>query len=283
MSYSPIANSAAPGHPDPLIKAEHERQLVQGIFRKSLLRRLLERPLRAVGVEGIPLWQLSSYSHDYVHAELLRDLFTVQAVDCVFDVGAFNGHFGRFLREKVGFKGTILSFEPQPAPFRVLEHWSRRDGRWHAFPFALGANAGEVEMHVMSKLWFSSMLAPSASTPKEMVNHNTPVGTIRARVERLADYYDVLAAAHGFARPFLKLDTQGFDLEVLQGALPRIAHFVGLQSELSIIPIYVGMPDWKTALAEYCKAGFDLTAFFPVSRDRQLRAIELDVVMVRNA
>jgi hypothetical protein len=78
------------------------------------------------------------------------------------------------------------------------------------------------------------------------------------------------------------MDTQGFDLQVFQGALPRIERFLGLQSEVSVIQIYVGMADWKEALAEYQKAGFALCGFFPVSSDDQLRAVELDAVMVRN-
>ena len=262
---------------------DHAKQIAAGVVPpKSLLRRIAELPLRAMGVEPIPTWDLSNHAHNYVHAELLRELFAAKAIDCVFDVGAFNGHFGNFLRKKVGFSGTILSFEPQPEPFGALEEASRRDERWHAFPVALGAQPGEFEMNVMNKLWFSSFLAPSAATPQNMASRNTVESTVRVPIERLADRFDELAAAHGFKRPFLKMDTQGFDLQVLQGALPRIGQFLGLQSEVSIVQIYVGMPSWKEALAEYEKAGFALCAFFPVSRDGQLRAVELDAVMVRN-
>jgi FkbM family methyltransferase len=272
---------AAPDGLEPHVQAEHERQLQQGIFRKSPLRRMLERPLRALGVEPIPRWQLSSHAHDFVHAEHLRELFTAHSIDCVFDVGAFNGHFGRFLREKVGYAGTILSFEPQPGPFGVLQDWSRRDGSWHSFPFALGARSGEASMNVMKKLWFSSLLEPHPDTPGIMAESNTAVASTRVRIERLADLFDSLQATHGFSRPFLKMDTQGYDLEVLHGAMPRIGRFLGLQSELSVIPIYGGMPDWRAATAQFEAAGFEVSAFFPVSCDRQLRAIEVDVVMVR--
>lgn len=264
------------------MREDHAMQIKQGIAPpKGLLRRLVERPLRALGVEPIPAWDVSNHAHNYVHAELLREIFDAKAIDCVFDVGAFNGHFGNFLRKKVGFRGTILSFEPQPEPFRALEEAGRRDERWHAFPVALGAQPGEFEMNVMNKLWFSSFLAPSAATPQNMASRNTVESTVRVRIERLADRFDTLAVKHGFTRPFLKMDTQGFDLQVLQGALPRIERFLGLQSEVSMIQIYVGMPDWKEALAEYQKVGFALSGVFPVSRDGQLRAVELDAVMVR--
>ena len=268
--------------PGPEIKAEHAKQLSAGITHTSLLRRLIERPLRALGVEPIPVWNVSNHAHEYVHAEILRELFRQKAIDCVFDVGAFNGHFGRFLRQTVRFQGTILSFEPQPGPFGALEEAARQDSHWHTFAFALGEQRGEFEMNVMNKLWFSSFLAPSAATPENMASRNTTVSTIRARVETLADHFDALEAEHGFKRPFLKMDTQGFDLKVLRGALPRIGRFLGLQSELAVIQIYVGMPNWQAALAEYEKAGFAVCAFFPVSRDSQMRAVELDVVMVRN-
>jgi FkbM family methyltransferase len=267
---------------DTKIEADHAKQLTAGIVHTSLLRRVMQKLLRRVGVEPIPAWGVSSHAHDYVHAELLRELFDAKSIDCVFDVGAFNGHFGRFLREKVGFAGTILSFEPQPAPFGALDEGRRGDERWHAFPFALGAERGEFEMNVMNKLWFSSFLAPSSATPENMATRNTTVSTIRARVESLGDHFDALETKYGFKRPFLKMDTQGFDLRVLQGALPRIDRFLGLQSELAVIPIYVGMPTWKEAIAAYEKAGFTVSAFFPVSKDGHLRAVELDVVMVRN-
>ena len=262
--------------------ADHAKQLTAGIVRKSLLRRLAEWPLRAMGFEPIPIWDVSRHAHDHVHAEHLREIFDAESVDCVFDVGAFNGHFGRFLRQRVGFSGTILSFEPQPGPFRVLEESSRRDKSWRAFPLALGAQSGEFQMNVMDKLWFSSFLPPSADTPQNMASRNTVVSTIRARAETLADLFDDLSATHGFTRPFLKMDTQGYDLQVFRGALPRLGLFRGLQSELSLIQIYVGGPGWKEAIAEYERGGFALSGFFPVSRDDQLRAVEVDAVMVRN-
>ena len=247
----------------------------------GLLRKLVEPPLRALGVEPIPHWELADFAHAYVHAQLLREVFDLKGIDCVFDVGAFTGHFGHFLRRKVGFEGTILSFEPQPGPFRELEEACRKDGHWHAFPVALGVRSGEFEMNVMNKPKFSSFLPPSTATTRSMASENTVESTIRARIERLADRYDNLAATHGFKRPFLKMDTQGLDLEVFQGAAPRLDRFLGLQSEISLIQIYVGMPTWLDALAEYRKAGFSLCGFFPVSSDNQLRAVELDAVLVR--
>jgi hypothetical protein len=125
-------------------------------------------------------------------------------------------------------------------------------------------------------------IAPSVATPENMASRNTVESTIAVRTERLAEGFDGWAAQYGFTRPFLKMDTQGFDLQVFQGALPRIDRFLGLQSEIAMIPIYVGGPDWKTALASYEKAGFFVSGFFPVADDGYQRAVEMDAVLVRN-
>jgi hypothetical protein len=61
-----------------------------------------------------------------------------------------------------------------------------------------------------------------------------------------------------------------------------VADVLGLQSELSCVPIYDGMPTMTEQLTTYERAGFALSAMFPVSRDEEsLRAIEFDAVMVR--
>ena len=80
----------------------------------------------------------------------------------------------------------------------------------------------------------------------------------------------------------LKLDTQGFDLEVLRGA-PRAltGPVVALQSEVSVRPIYEGMPDWREAVRSIEALGFSLSGMFPVSRTERLEVIEWDCVAVR--
>ena len=83
-------------------------------------------------------------------------------------------------------------------------------------------------------------------------------------------------------RVFLKMDTQGYDLATVRGAGDRLGELLGLQSEVSCVPIYDGMPRMTEQLDAYEAAGFAISAMFPVSRHRPtLRVIEFDVVMVR--
>jgi hypothetical protein len=83
-------------------------------------------------------------------------------------------------------------------------------------------------------------------------------------------------------RPYLKLDTQGFDLDVFAGAGERIGEFAGMQSELALMQVYEGMPRLPEALPVYEAAGFDVAAMYPVSRQgKTARVLEFDCVMVR--
>jgi Methyltransferase FkbM domain len=52
-------------------------------------------------------------------------------------------------------------------------------------------------------------------------------------------------------RTYLKLDTQGFDLEVLRGGAQVISTLPALQTEVSFHPFYEGMPDYKMAIAAF--------------------------------
>jgi hypothetical protein len=105
---------------------------------------------------------------------------------------------------------------------------------------------------------------------------------IEVEVRRLDGMLDELFTGLKRPRPFLKLDTQGFDLDVFAGVGGRIREFVGLQSEVALMEIYKGMPRMPEALAAYEEAGFEIAALYPVSRQtKTARVLEYDCVMVR--
>src|SRR5438874_6323008 len=80
--------------------------------------------------------------------------------DCVIDVGANAGQFGHQLRA-AGYKGLILSFEPDPAVFRELQRNAGGDAAWEAFSMALGAQRGELQLNIMSRSEFNSFRSPT--------------------------------------------------------------------------------------------------------------------------
>src|SRR2546430_1377294 len=82
---------------------------------------------------------------------------------------------------------------------------------------------------------------------------------------------------------FLKMDTQGWDLEVLRGADTCISRIGAVQSEVSLKAIYKGMPSFIEAITECNRLGLEITGMFPVTRNtNNLAVVEFDCVMTRH-
>jgi FkbM family methyltransferase len=210
------------------------------------------------------------------HAAAILRLYRV---NCVVDVGANRGQYARALR-RAGFAGHIVSFEPVPETFARLEEASRADPLWTALPYALGREDGAIEMHVVPGT-LSSVLAPTRFGAGRYAQLREP-DRVQVPVRRLDGLLDELLADVADPRPYLKLDTQGFDLEAFAGLGERARDFVGMQSEVALLRIYEGMPRMAQALEAYEAAGFEVTALYPVSRQsRTARVLEFDCVMVR--
>ena len=202
-------------------------------------------------------------------------------VNCVIDVGAHEGQYARLLREG-GYDGRIVSFEPVPDAFAELERAASADPDWQVHRVALGREPGSTTMNVVPGT-LSSLLPPTKLGRGRYPKLQEPE-QVEVEIARLDSMLDDLLAGVERPHPFLKLDTQGFDLDVFAGAGDRIAEFVGMQSEVALIEIYEGMARMPEALAVYEGAGFEIAAMYPVSRQtKTARVLEYDCVMVRAA
>jgi FkbM family methyltransferase len=217
------------------------------------------------------------YSH-------LRDVLKRLDVDCVWDVGANTGQFGRMLRSYAKYDGWIVSFEPVSRAFSELTELAQRDGRWRVFKVALGSRDEERVIKVADNTVLSSFLESSDYSVEAFGRKHTAVTAEENVSVRTIDSIatDVMEDLPD-ARVFLKLDTQGWDLEVMEGAQNFLQRVVGLQSEVSLKALYDGMPHYVETLSYLERKGFELSGLFPVNRDRKLRLIELDCVVVRPA
>jgi len=181
------------------------------------------------------------------------------------------------------YEGTIVSFEPVSHHVACLRERAQADPNWHIEAHALGARDGNLSINVMVSDQFSSFLEPDNSRVKDYDGLNTPCRTESVAVKTVDQVLPELRQRLGFRRPYLKLDTQGFDIEVLEGARQSLPGILALQSEASVIGIYKGMPGYMETIRYLGDSGFDITGFYPVSRDRSLRLIEFDCVMINRS
>jgi FkbM family methyltransferase len=204
----------------------------------------------------------------------MKELLDDAAITTVIDVGANEGQFAQDLR-KIGFKGKIISFEPGKNAFDILKANAAKDNLWTCYQYALGEKEGLMTFYIPKDTKLSSLL------PSDQVGEGGT--TEEVQVKRLDDVIQTAAVTGVKERFFLKLDTQGFDLEVFKGSTALLGEVEGLLSELSVLPLYQGMPPYKEALSIYENAGFTIRSLSIVARNWHKEVVELNAIMQRLA
>lgn len=209
---------------------------------------------------------------------LTCELLERRAIDTVLDVGANTGQFAaRLLGSR---QVRVLSFEPTIGPFTQLEAAAATNGEWTAHHFALAAQDGQQVIHTYADSSFNSLRSHNETFDRRFGYASREVKEETVALRRTEAALDELLGEPDGRRLFLKMDTQGYDLEVFAG-LGRWRESVQmLQSELSLVPIYEGMPDWLESLRIFREAGFDVARLSPVTHDGP-RVIEYDALLVR--
>lgn len=220
----------------------------------------------------IPEWRLG----DFPFTQHLKAVFLERDIEVVLDVGANVGQFAQLLRNPVGFKGPIISFEPVSSSFALLSSLAESDHNWSVFQSALGSTSGASTINVTAASEFSSLLTPKIGNVFPEWSHVERREAVS--VSRLDDF---LCANHiNPRRAYLKIDTQGFDLEVLKGAPITLNAVEAIQIELSMRPLYDGAPSYFQVLSELSGMGFAISTMFPINLTNMM-AIEMDCILVR--
>lgn len=220
-------------------------------------RAVLKRLMRRAGFDIIRFEPRSSPV-----ARRMR-LFRHHGINLVLDVGASSGGYARELRN-TGYRGRIVSFEPLPGPFAQLLARSRGDAAWNAVQTGLGDESGLRRLNVAANSESSSFLAMD---PRHAAAYPGAayVGSETVTVARLDDIFGDHYRADDCA--FVKIDAQGYEMRILEGAAESLPAIRGIQVEMSLVPMYRGearMTDLVTFLEE---RGFVLMSVQPVVED----------------
>lgn len=219
--------------------------------------------------------------HQYGEIVGLRRLIAHFGIDCVIDVGANAGQYASMLRTDVGFRGTIISFEPHPDVCSRLEAVAGKDARWHVYNIALSDRDGEATFHLMAADQFSSLNAPQDGLEPLFAERNRVTRTVHVPCARLDTLLADLEPARHARAVLLKMDTQGHDAQVWSGASAVADRITAVQTELSVRPLYDGATDYRTMIALLERAGFAANAFFANNKGHFPLLVEVDGLFIR--
>jgi FkbM family methyltransferase len=203
-------------------------------------------------------------------------LLRVSRIATVIDVGANTGGYGSELRAS-GYTGQIISIEPLAGAFAELSRRAEADLNWKCLNIAAGERDGDADINVASRSAASSLLPMRAE-----VRLGAPdafyTGQERICLRRL----DSLGLAVT-SPALLKIDTQGYEYHVIDGAPDILSTIAILECELSIARVYEGQASFRSMIDRTSDLGFELVDIDPFFRERATgRVMSMDAIFVRN-
>jgi FkbM family methyltransferase len=185
-----------------------------------------------------------------------------KSIDLVIDIGASEGKFPKNLRQ-TGYQGHFISFEPLPQSFALLKKNTSSDPLWDCENIALGHFDGTIDMNVSGRKTSSSILPMTEAHIRAMPSSRY-VDKVRVKVTRLDALVNKIKWAKNL---YIKIDVQGFEKQVLQGAFETLNRTRALEIELSLEPMYRGGMLLQDALDYLDRKGFKLVSIEPAFSD----------------
>lgn len=239
------------------------------------MKKLLRKIARYFGVE------ITRHRPSTSAQGQIRKALELAGINVVFDIGANEGQFARGIRE-YGFQGKIVSFEPLSSARKKMLACSVRDDNWHVHEqAAIGDQDGEAEIYIAGNSVSSSLL-PMLKSHSSAALGSAYVAAERVPISKLdsiANQY--LSPA---ANLFIKIDTQGFEWQVLDGGYETLNQALGVLCELSLVPLYEAQRLWLEIVERLDNEGFILWAVQPGFTDpRTGQSLQMDGIFLRKS
>jgi len=237
-------------------------------------KKTIKKLSRSLGID------LKRYNIQTSEAAKMQRLLAYHNIDLVFDVGANIGQYAKLLRE-LGYSGRIVSFEPLSSAYSQLKAVSEKDPLWEIAPqTAIGNQEGEIIINIAGNSYSSSAL-PMLDAHLESAPESAYSGSETVKLSRL----DTLAKDYIKSETksiFLKIDVQGLEKQVLEGATAILPLVKGIKLELSLVPLYEGQVLFKEMIDIIEKLGYELYGIEPgFTAEKTGRMLQMDGIFFK--
>ena len=208
--------------------------------------------------------------------KILEAIGPVERPHVVIDAGAHEGWFFHCWKDWCS-QAEIHAFEPAIEAFERAKSLYGSDPSIHIINAGLGSALGTLEFSVLESSRVSnSFLQPVESTWKEIDYHTGAISKRIVEVTTLDDYAKEIASIY-----LLKIDVQGFELEVLKGAIETLKKTDHIFVEAGIRPLYQGAPRFTDVYDFLADRGFHLMAMRAWHRGNRV-LVETDMLFRRD-
>jgi len=215
----------------------------------DLFKKILNKCLSIFNLKLVKI--VDQFNNSYRLTLSLRE----KNINYILDVGANEGQFVKELRF-YGYKDKVVSFEPLLEAHKKLTEISKNDNDWEIFrPLALGNKNTKNIINISKNSVSSSILNMSeehiANAPESRF-----IGKQSIEEIKLDDIFNELKIEN--KNLFLKIDTQGYEFQVLEGVQKNLYLFKGILVEVSLSELYEGQKPWLEIINLIQSHGFKL-------------------------
>jgi len=216
-----------------------------------------------------------NYRPDLVR--ILEDL----SVSLVFDVGANVGQFSSNLRRH-GYSGRIVSFEPILDAHTALRNNAANDELWHVHDrTAIGDRTGTVKINVAGREAKASSILEMRQSYKESAPHSRALGVQEVPITTIDSIFSKYANVNDAV--LLKIDVQGYEKQVIEGAKHSLEDIRAFKLELSLASLYEGDEDYRFYFSYFEDLGFEIWDIEPGHRHAETgRLLQFDAVFAKS-
>ena len=227
----------------------------------------------AAGMLGLEIHRKDALSSE----NALKNALSKYGINLAIDVGANEGQFVNYLRE-AGYKGKVISYEPLSDAYEKLIRLHSADSAFEARKKAIGDSDGTISINV-SKNSVSSSILPILKEHVTAAPESSYSGTETVPIAKLDSEFPKSSTAG--SNIFLKIDVQGYESKVLDGAGAFLKEVKVLETEMSFVPLYDGQILFEELYHRLCAAGFECIDLSPVFRSQDSRLLQVDGLFVR--
>lgn len=226
------------------------RKLISSL-KGSTLSYTIKKGFARIGYSVIPTGQVVSENWGGIKNLPIRT---------VLDIGALRGEFASEKLRPNFPQAVIHSFEPSPVSFPLLKKLADdSNGAIIAHNYGLGSEEAILSFNINSDFLASSSFLEQTDSNIEYFPQLAKVEHVTARVARLDDIINNLDIKDDL---LIKIDTQGFDYQVLLGGIETIKRAKALIIEIQIEQLYQHAADFDQIYNLLRKCGLKFAGTF---------------------